>query len=67
MHFNWEINVGQIASVAIILATFYKFHISNVKRFMKIELQVGQMWHVFKRRFGVGSDDIFGGDHNEDE
>ncbi len=58
VHFDWSISFGTVISLAVILFTFYKFHMANVKRFLTIEFQVAQMWSVFRRRFNVDENNL---------
>jgi hypothetical protein len=59
MKFDLTINLGNILSIAAMIVTLYGFHIQNVKRFMKLEFQVSQMWGSFRKRFHIKDDDFF--------
>ena len=59
MHFDWSVSLGTIIALVVMLFTFHQYHMANIRRFMRIEFQVGQMWSVFKKRFGISSDNPF--------
>ena len=58
-HFDWSINFGTVIAFGGMMFTFYKFHTANLKRFMKLEFQVRQMWGSFKKRFNIQENDFF--------
>jgi hypothetical protein len=66
MKFNWEINLGNLIAVAAMMITLYGFHMSNVKRFLKLEFQVRQMWGSFRKKFHIDDDDFFADERNQE-
>jgi hypothetical protein len=62
MKFDFSINLGNLVSIVAMVFTLYGFHIQNVKRFMKLEFQVRQMWGSFRRKFNIHDEDFFGED-----
>jgi hypothetical protein len=59
MKFDGTISLGSIIALVVMLLALHQYHMANVRRFIKIEFRVGQMWGVFKRRFGMPDDDPF--------
>lgn len=57
VHFEWTINLGNIIAIGVLTFTLYRFHMSNVKRYMVLEFKVNQMWEYFRRRFKLFPDD----------
>lgn len=55
--FNKEISLGNVITLAAMLFAFYRFHIANVERIVKIENRVETMWHAFKVRFNFNEED----------
>lgn len=59
MHFTSDISIGTILTIVVLLGAFYRFHIANVTRIMKIEHRVETMWSAFQRRFNFNDDEEY--------
>lgn len=55
--FSREISLGNVIAMAVMLGTFYKFHIANVQRIAEIETKVNLMWSHLKRRLQINDED----------
>lgn len=56
MTFDPHIDLGNILTLVTMLATFWKFHQTNVVKINRIELQVGLMWKRFAKKFDLPED-----------
>jgi hypothetical protein len=59
--FTPNIDLGTLISVAAIIATFYRFHISNVRKIDKMEWRINVMWNHLKKRLSIDDshEDLF--------
>lgn len=50
---NWNVDAGDLLTLAGMIGTLYTFHRSNIKRVAGIEFRVGLMWKHFAKRFDL--------------
>jgi len=56
-HFTGDINIETLIAFSALMWTFYRFHISNVQRFTKLETRVGLIYRNIKVHFGSTVED----------
>jgi hypothetical protein len=48
LKFNWDVNVGTIIAIITFLVSLYTFHISNVRRYERIETKLNILFEWFQ-------------------
>lgn len=57
MHFDWNINVGNVLTALVMLGGFIGAHIQNVKNLQEIKTKVGMMYKWFEHHVIHGGDE----------
>lgn len=58
MHFDWNINVGNVLSALLLIGGFIAAHIQNVRNIQEIKTKVSLMYGWFERRVIDRGEDI---------
>lgn len=61
----WHADAGNVLTLLGMVASLYIFHMTNVKRFTRMEFKVNLMWRRFAKRFNMSPD--LEDHHNEDD
>lgn len=57
MHFDWNVNVGNVLTATVMLGGFIAAHIQNIKNIQEIKTKVSLMYKWFERRVIHGGDE----------
>ena len=56
MHWNWEVNIGNVLTAAGLLLGFLVAHVQNIRKLEQIVTKVNLMYHWFEKRIINGQD-----------
>lgn len=63
----WHADAGNVLTLAGMVISLYFFHMTNVKRFTKMEFKVNLMWRRFAKRFNMDANLPEEGDDGNDD